>query len=155
MDGLAAAVPRFEPRDPDYERRIRESFARQGFMATLGIEILKIAPGAVDLVLPHAPGLTQQHGYFHAGTSTTLADTAAGYAAFSLFPPGTGVLTSEFKVNLLNPGQGARLIAEGRVVKPGRRLTICRADVYGERDGKPVHVLTGLFTLVCMENLTG
>lgn len=148
-------TPRFEPRDPDYDRRLRESFARQGFMETLGVEIARIAPGAVDLVLPYKPGLTQQHGYFHAGTTTTIADTAAGYAALSLFPAGTGVLTSEFKVNLLNPAEGERVVAEGRVVKPGRRLTICKADVYGEKAGRPVHILTGLFTMVCLENLDG
>ena len=149
------AAARFEPRNPDYEQRMRESFARQAFMATLGVEMVHIAPGEVDLTMPYAPGLTQQHGYFHAGTTTTIADTAAGYAALSLFPAGTGVLTSEFKVNRLNPAEGPQMIAEGRVVKPGRRLTICRADVYGEKNGRPVHVLTGLFTMVCLENLDG
>lgn len=148
-------TPRFEPRDPDFDRRLRASFARQGFMETLGVEIARIAPGEVDLVPPYKPGLTQQHGYFHAGTTTTIADTAAGYAALSLFPAVTGVLTSEFKVNLLNPAEGERVVAEGRVVKPGRRLTICRADVYGEKAGKVVHVLTRLFTMVCIENLDG
>lgn len=144
---------RFEPRDPNYERRIRDSFARQGFMTTLGVEIDRIEPGAVDLALPYRTGLTQQHGYFHAGGTTTLADTAAGYAALSLYPAGSGVLTSEFKVNLLNPAQGKRLIAKGRVLKPGRMLTICQADVYGTKDGKPIHILTGLFTMVRLDDL--
>ena len=132
----------FEPLDPDYEARVRASFARQGFMRTLGAEILRIVPGEVDLVLPSREDLTQQHGYFHAGVTSTIADTAAGYAALSLYPKGTGVLTTEFKINLLRPAEG-------------RQLTICQSDVYGERDGRETHVATSLLTMICLEGLDG
>lgn len=155
MDARATDLPRFEPRNPDYERLIRDSFYKQGLMRTLGAEIADIVPGAVDLRLPASDGVTQQHGYIHAGATTALADTAAGCAALTLFPAGTGVLTSEFKVNLLNPAVGDVVVAEGRVIKSGRRLTICKADVYGERNNASVHILTGLFTMVCVENLEG
>ena len=114
----------FKPLDPDYEARVRASFDRQEFMATLGVMIEHLAPGEVDLALLHRPNLTQQHGYFHAGVTATLADSAAGYAALSLYPQGTGVLTTEFKINLLRPAEGQRLVARGRVIKPGRTLTI-------------------------------
>jgi uncharacterized protein (TIGR00369 family) len=142
-----------QPLDPDYEARVRRSFARQAFMGTLGVELVHLAPGEVDLAMPHRPQLTQQHGYFHAGTTATIADTAAGYAALSLFPPGTGVLTVEFKVNLLRPAEGERLIARGRVIKPGRTLTICRSEVYGVRNGREVHVATALLSMFCVEGL--
>ena len=97
--------------------------------------------------------LQQQHGYFHAGVTSTIADTAAGYAAYSLFAAGDGVLTSEFKINLLNPAQGDCLVARGRVLKPGKLLTICASDVYSLHNGGQSHVATGLFTLARMEGL--
>lgn len=144
----------FEPRDPDWRARVEASFARQSFMATLGASIDRLEPGAVDLAAGFAEGLTQQHGYFHAGVTTTLADTAAGYAALSLYPKGFGVLTTEFKMNLLNPGRGDRLLARGRVIKPGRTLTVTAADVYGLTPGKAdVHIATGLFTMIALEGL--
>lgn len=143
----------FEPLDPDYEARVRASFSRQAFMATLGVGIEHLALGAVDLSLRHRPDLTQQHGYFHAGVTATIADSAAGYAALSLYPKGTGVLTTEFKINLLRPAEGQRLLARGRVIKPGRTLTVCRSDVYGERDGTETHVATVLLTMICLEGL--
>ncbi len=143
----------FKPLDPDYEARVRASFDRQEFMATLGVMIEHLAPGEVDLALLHRPNLTQQHGYFHAGVTATLADSAAGYAALSLYPQGTGVLTTEFKINLLRPAEGQRLVARGRVIKPGRTLTICRSDVYGTRDGRETHVATLLLSMICVEGL--
>lgn len=143
----------FEPRDPDWESRVRQSIARQAFMTTLGVEVAYLAPGAVDLTLPYRADLTQQHGFFHAGTTTTIADSAAGYAALSLYPKGTGVLTTEFKLNLLNPGRGERLVARGCVVKPGRTLTVCRSDVYGIEKDRETHVATGLFSMICLEGL--
>jgi uncharacterized protein (TIGR00369 family) len=142
-----------KPLDPDYAVRVRGSFARQAFMRTLGVELVHLAPGEVDLVMPHRPELTQQHGYFHAGATATIADTAAGYAALSLYPRGTGVLTTEFKINLLRPAEGERLIARGRVVKPGKTLTVCRSDVYGEDGGRETHVATALFSMMCLEGL--
>lgn len=147
------ANPPFVPRDPGFEARVRASFARQAFMAHLGVEIAHLAPGVVDLVVPFRKNLTQQHGYFHAGVTATLADSAAGYAALSLFSPGTGVLTTEFKINLLAPGKGERLIARGRVVKPGRTLTVCRTDVAGLSGGSETLIATGLFTMMQVEGL--
>jgi uncharacterized protein (TIGR00369 family) len=143
----------FKPLDPDYEARVRSSFSRQGLMHTLGVELDHLAPGEVDLAMRHGPQLTQQHGYFHAGATAAIADSAAGYAALSLYPRGVGVLTVEFKINLLRPAEGERLIARGRVIKPGRTLTVCRSEVYGERDGRETHVATALFSMICREGL--
>lgn len=151
MDGMST----FEPLDPDYVARVRASFARQGFMKALGVEIVRLTPGEADLSLRQRPDLTQQHGYFHAGVTSTLGDTAAGYAALSLYPKGTGVLTTEFKINLLRPAQGQRLIARGRVIKPGRTLTVCQSDVFGESDCRETHVATMLLTMICLEGLEG
>ena len=141
------------PKDPDWENRVRSSFARHPFMEHLGAELSHLAPGAVDIELNYRPELTQQHGYFHAGGTSSVADSAAGYAALSLFPAGVGVLTTEFKINLLNPARQNKLVARGRVLKPGRTLTICRGDVYGLDDNEQVHVATGLFSLMCVEGL--
>ncbi|PVB60923.1 PaaI family thioesterase [Labrenzia sp. 011] len=138
----------FTPRDPDWESRVRTSFAAQAFMTSLGAELVHLSPGVVDLELNMRADLTQQHGYFHAGVTSSIADSAAGYAALSLFAPGFGVLTSEYKINLLNPAGQKVLLARGRVVKPGRTLTIAKADVYGLDEGVQVHVATGLFTLM-------
>lgn len=142
-----------EPSDPAWEARVRSSFARQAFMTALGASIARLAPGAVEIVLPYRADLTQQHGYFHGGATATIADTAAGYAALSLYPAGTGVLTTEFKINLLRPASGDRLIARGRVIRPGRTLTVCRADVYGEKDGAESHIATALLSMMCLEGL--
>jgi uncharacterized protein (TIGR00369 family) len=142
-----------QPRDPAWEARVRASFARQAFMTTLGAEIAALAPGRVELAAAYHPGLTQQHGFFHAGVTSTLADSAAGYAALSLFEPGHGVLTTEFKMNLLNPGRGERMIATGRVIKPGRTLTVVAADVHGFGDFGDVHIATGLFTMIALPGI--
>jgi len=142
-----------KPRDPDWNARVRSSFATQKFMDHLGAQIAHLSPGAVDLELKMAPELTQQHGYFHAGATSSIADSAAGYAALSLFASGFGVLTSEYKINLLNPANQPVLLARGRVIKPGRTLTIAKADVYGLDDGHQVHVATGLFTLVSVSGV--
>ncbi|MBI1385282.1 MAG: hotdog fold thioesterase [Rhizobiales bacterium] len=139
----------FEPRDPDFELRVRRSFAAQAFMGHLGAELTLVAPGAADIAMAFRPELTQQHGHFHAGTTTAIADSAAGYAALSLFPAGTGVLTADFTMNLLRPAGGVRLVAEGRVIKSGRTMTVCRGDVFSEAaDGARRHVATGLFTMM-------
>ncbi|MEH0072241.1 PaaI family thioesterase [Pannonibacter sp. Pt2-lr] len=143
----------FEPRDPLWEERVRRSFARQPFMGHLGASLSHLAPGEVDIEMPHRSELTQQHGFFHAGSTTSIADSAAGYAALSLYPAGTGVLSTEFKINLLNPGKGEKLVARGRVIKPGRTLTICRSDVYGVTGDREIHVATGLFSMICLEGV--
>jgi uncharacterized protein (TIGR00369 family) len=141
------------PRDPNWKERVRSSFAAQAFMTHLGAELTHLSPGAVDLELAMTPALTQQHGYFHAGATSSVADSAAGYAALSLFAPGFGVLTSEYKINLLNPAKQPVLLARGRVVKPGRTLTIARSDVYGLGEDGQVHVATGLFTLMSVSGV--
>ncbi|MCV0428133.1 MAG: PaaI family thioesterase [Roseibium sp.] len=141
------------PRDPDWETRVRSSFAAQKFMDFLGAEMTHLSPGGVDLELRLRDELTQQHGFFHAGATSSIADSAAGYAALTLFAAGFGVLTSEYKINLLNPARQKTLLARGRVVKSGRTLTISKADVYGLDDGDQVHVATGLFTLVSVAGM--
>eukprot|EP00873_Tetraselmis_striata_P005409 jgi/Tetstr1/425673/TSEL_016093.t1 len=122
-------------------------------MTTLGAEIAALAPGRVELEAAYHPGLTQQHGFFHAGVTSTLADSAAGYAALSLFEPGHGVLTTEFKMNLLNPGRGDRIRAVGRVIKTGRTLSVVAADVHGFGDFGEVHIATGLFTMIALPGI--
>ncbi|MCV6575819.1 MAG: PaaI family thioesterase [Cohaesibacter sp.] len=143
----------FDVRVETYKERVLASFAKQSFLCTLGAQVTHIAPGEVDITLHAKEGLEQQHGFFHAGVTTTIMDSAAGYAAFSLFGAGDGVLTSELKVNLLNPARGAFLLAKGRVIKPGKMLTICQGDVYGALDGKDIHIATGLFTMVRAKGL--
>ncbi|WEF25976.1 PaaI family thioesterase [Paracoccus sp. S3-43] len=131
--------------------RIRDSFARQGLMGLLGAELAEVKAGLVTIRLPFRSDLTQQHGYFHAGGTASVADTAGGYAGFTLFPDDSSVLTVEFKLNLMNPAQGDRLEAVGRVIKPGRTLTICQLDVWGVTADRRVHVATGLQTLICVQ----
>ena len=140
----------FQPRFPGWEQRARDSFARQGIMATLGAELLRVAPGEVEIAVAHRAGLTQQHGYFHAGVTATIADSAGGYAGFTLMPEDSSVLTVEFKLNLLAPADGARLVAKGRVLKPGRTLVVTRADILVERDGAEHLCATMLQTLMTM-----
>jgi uncharacterized protein (TIGR00369 family) len=142
----------FTPRAADFAELTRESFARQGLMTTFGAELTHVAPGGVDIA---GPGLSQQHGFFHAGVTSALADSAAGYAAFTLFEAGAGVLTVEFKINLLAPAAGERLVARGRVERSGRTLTICRADVVVAKAGVETAVATGLFTLMRVANVSG
>ena len=145
--------PGFEPRDPGFDARVRTSFARQNFMDLLGARILSVAPGAVEIELPIRRELEQQHGFAHAGVAWSIADSAAGYASQSLMAPSEGVLTVEFKINLLAPAKGERLIARGRVERAGRRLTVARADVYAVAGGKETHVATAMGTFMTMSGL--
>src|SRR5262245_27574856 len=110
------------PEDPNYAERVRASFGRQHAMEFLGAQLRAVEPGETEIVLPFREELSQQHGFIHAGIVTAIADSACGYAALSLMPSGVGVLTVEFKVNLLHPASGGRLVARGQVVKPGRTL---------------------------------
>lgn len=126
----------FEPLNADFEARTRESFARQGIMATLGAELTRVEPGLVEIVLPFRPALSQQHGFFHAGVTATIGDSAGGYAAFTLFPADATVLTVEYKINLLAPGDGERLRALATVFKSGRTLTVCDVAVHVEKNGR-------------------
>jgi len=139
-----------EPQDPDYETKVRKSFARQSVMELFGARLTRVEPGLVEIELPYRADLTQQHGFLHAGVSTTIADSAGGYAAFSLMPPGSSVLAVEFKVNLLAPARGESFVARGRVVKPGRRLTVSEIEVEAIRDGVPKTCLFGLQTCMCL-----
>eukprot|EP00035_Acanthoeca_spectabilis_P031922 m.16285 g.16285 ORF g.16285 m.16285 type:complete len:218 (+) comp5036_c0_seq1:34-687(+) len=148
--GAEPAAPAFQPRDPDWQSKVADSFAKQTFMAHLGAELTHCSPGEVHITTAASPALRQQHGFFHAGVTTSIADSAAGYAAFSLFESGAEVLSTEFKINLLNPALGDRLIARGRVLKPGKTLTVTQADVFGVDDstGKETHVATMLATMM-------
>jgi uncharacterized protein (TIGR00369 family) len=141
----------FQPRDAGYESRIRESFARQALMTTIGAELTRIEPGRVEIALPFRADLTQQHGYLHAGITSTIADSAGGYAGYSLFPGGSSVLTVEFKINLLAPAAGERFLATGEVVKPGRTLTICRLEVSALKGEQRTLIALGQQTLICLE----
>jgi uncharacterized protein (TIGR00369 family) len=138
----------FTPTDPHYREKVEASFARQQFMHTIGARLLAITPGQCDIALPYTAALSQQHGYFHAGIVATLADNAAGYAAFTLMPAETSVLTVEFKLNLLSPANGDQMISRGRVIKTGRTLTICRSNVYtGTHDNEKL-CATALLTMM-------
>ncbi len=117
------------PRDPDFEARVRASFAKQQFMATLGARLDRVEPGEVTISLSFRHDLTQQHGSLHAGVVTSVVDSACGYAALSLMEPRAGVLSVEFKVNLLAPATGTEFIATGRVVRAGRTLTVCSGEL--------------------------
>jgi uncharacterized protein (TIGR00369 family) len=130
-----AADARFAAQDPAFEASVRASFARQAMMATLGARIVHIAPGELDLAAPFAPAFAQQNGYWHAGAVASLGDSASGYAAFTLAAPGSDVLAVEFKINLLAPARGERFLARGRVVRAGRTLTVCQAEVFAEGGG--------------------
>jgi uncharacterized protein (TIGR00369 family) len=140
----------FEPRDPDWNGKVRDSFARQTVMQTIGARISALTPGFCEIELPYRRDLCQQHGFLHAGITTTIADSAAGYAAFSLMPPGASVLTVEFKVNLMAPAAGERFLARGRVIKPGRTLTVVDAEVLAVENGKEKPVAKMLATMMCL-----
>ena len=143
------------PRDPDFRERVQASFDRQGLMRTLGASILDIAPGAVDIALPASPSISQQHGFIHAGALAAIADNAAGYAALSLMPPGAGVLTTEFKINLVAPASGERILARGRIVRAGRTLTLAQSEVFAENAGREKLVALLTATLMTIEGRDG
>lgn len=123
--------------DPALVARIEASFGKQAFMTTLGARLARVAPGEVEIAMPVSGHLCQQHGFVHAGAVSTIADSAAGYAALTTMPAGNGVLTAEFKINLLSPATGDELVAKGRVVKAGRTLTLAMAEVFAVTDGRP------------------
>ncbi len=141
-------VPRFEPQAEGYEARVRESFARQGAMATLGASLLRIEPGVVEIGLPWAAGLSQQHGFLHAGMVATALDSACGYAGFALMPEGTGILTIEYKINLLAPAKGQRFRMVGQVIKPGRTITVTEGRAYAIDGGREKLIATMGATLM-------
>ena len=140
----------FEPADPRYADRVRSSFARQGAMRLIGAELVTVAPGYCAVALVPRPEVAQQHGYVHAGVVAAIVDSAGGYAGFTLFPADASVLTVEYKLNLLAPAAGDRLVAEGFVVKPGRTLVVTRGEVHAERGGERTLVALMQQTLMIM-----
>lgn len=115
----------------------------------------RVEPGRVEIALPYRPELSQQHGFFHAGIISTVADSAGGYAGFTLFAPDAGVLTVEFKINLIAPADGDTAIATGEVIRSGRTLTVCRIDAFVEKLGKRTHCATGIQTLMSVVGRAG
>ena len=127
--------------NPAFAEEIRRSFAKQTIMDLIGASLTLVEPGVVEITLPYRADLTQQHGYVHAGVVTTIADSACGYAAYTLMPVESDVLAVEFKVNLLRPAKGELFVARAEVMKPGRTLTVVRADVTA--DGALVAAMQG------------
>lgn len=125
----------FEPKTANYKQKVEDSFQLQKFMGFIGAKLINVEPGYCEIHLPYSENLTQQNGFFHAGIISTLADNAAGYASFSLMEEDASVLSVEFKLNLIAPGVGDLLIARANVLKSGKTLTICRADVFTRKDG--------------------
>jgi uncharacterized protein (TIGR00369 family) len=119
-----------EASNPTFAEEIRNSFTKQTIMNLIGGELTRVEPGVIEITLPYRADLTQQNGYVHAGIITTIADSACGYAAYTLMPPGSDVLAVEFKVNLLRPAKGETFVARAEVIKSGRTLTVVRADVH-------------------------
>jgi uncharacterized protein (TIGR00369 family) len=138
-----------------YEARVRASFAKQGLMSTLGATLCSVAPGLVEIAIRPSPAISQQHGFVHAGAVSAIADTAAGYAALTLMPPDRGVLTTEFKINLLAPALGDRILARGRVVKSGRTLTLAQTEVFAENGGQEKLIALLTATLMSIEGREG
>jgi len=141
-----------EPSNPHFEEAVRNSFAAQQLMATIGARLTLVAAGEIEIRVRFRPDLTQQHGFLHAGVVTSALDSACGYAAFSLMPDGVGVLTVEFKTNLLAPARGEELIARGRVVRVGRTITVCQADASMISDGVETSVATMLATIMMVRD---
>lgn len=140
----------FIPPDANFAQKTRVSFAQQGFMQTLGAMMTVIEPGRCEIRVPFRAELSQQDGYFHAGVSGAIADSASGYAAYSLTPPDTNVLTVEYKLNLIAPALGELLIARAHVLRAGRTLTVCRADVHVIRDGAEKICAASLSTIMAL-----
>ena len=143
-------MPQLAATDSGYAARVQASFERQKVMAFLGAKVTRLAPGECDIELPFRPELTQQHGYFHGGIIGTIADSAGGYAAYTLMPEDSSVLTVEYKMNLLAPGDGETLIARGRVLKAGRSLVVTRVDAVVVKQGTETLCATLLQTLMTM-----
>lgn len=149
------------PPDPNFADRVRASFEKQQVMSLLGAALVRVDPGVVEIAMPFAQQLTQQHGFLHAGIVATIADSACGYAALSLMPPGTGVMAVEFKANFLAPAKGSRFLARGRVVRAGRTVMVCAGDVVAVQDNedgtgeREVAVATMLGTMMVIRDRAG
>jgi uncharacterized protein (TIGR00369 family) len=147
---LAQSAPVFKALDQDFATRVRASFGRQQAMEFIGADLTAIEPGRCEIRLPYKAELTQQHGFVHGGIVGMIADSACGYAAFSLFPADSSILTVEYKINLLAPSKGDALIARAHVLKPGRTLTIAHADVYAVEAGREIHCAAMQQTLITL-----
>ena len=137
--------------DPDFER-VRDSFARQIVMSTLGATLSRVADGEVDIAMPFRADLSQQHGFLHAGILATILDSACGYAAFSRMPADAAVLSIEFKINLLSPAAGERFLARGRVLRSGRTITVCQADGFAITGQSEKLIATMVGTMMCVRD---
>jgi uncharacterized protein (TIGR00369 family) len=144
--------PLADPSNPPFQQAVRNSFAAQQLMATIGARLTRVAAGEIEIRVPFRRELTQQHGFLHAGVVTSALDSACGYAAFSLMPAGAGVLTLEFKTNLLAPARGEELIARGRVVRAGRTITVCQAEASMLFGGTETSVATMLSTIMTVRD---
>ncbi len=142
------ALGGWKPSDEGYESRIRESFSKQGFMPSLGAELLRVDPGEVHVGLAFRDSLTQQHGFLHAGVITTILDNACGYAAYTLMSPDSEVMTIEFKVNFLSPARGGRFTAIGKVVKPGKTISFCQGEMVAVQEGGEKTIATMTATMI-------
>ena len=140
----------FTASDPEYATRVLASFDRQGIMRLIGARMTRVEPGHVEIELPYRADLTQQHGFFHAGVTSTIADSAGGYAGYTLFPAESSVLTVEYKMNLVSPADGEKLVAIGRVKRTGRSLTVCELEVLAVKGGVAKSCAFGLQTLMCL-----
>ncbi len=143
---------KFEPKSIHYKKKVQESFERQKFMKLINAELIDVQPGYCEIHVPHHPDLTQQHGFFHAGVISTVADNTAGYAGFSLMEENSSVLTVEFKINLIAPGDGDVLIGKSNVLKNGRTLTICRSEVFIVKNGEEKLCAAAQLTLIELKN---
>lgn len=139
-----------ETRNPSFAEEVRKSFAAQSIMQLIGAELSRVEPGVVEISLPFRKDLTQQDGYLHAGIITTIADSAAGYAAFSLMPAGSSVLSVEFKINLLRTAKAEKFLSRAEVIKPGKTLTVVHADVFGLTGDDRTLVASMLGTMFCV-----
>ena len=145
-------MPKFAPKDPEFEAKVRESFGKQTVMQSLGALIGRVEPGEVEIEMPYRADFTQQNGFVHGGIVTAIVDSACGYAALSLSAPGTAVLTVEYKVNFVAPAKGERLLARGEVVRPGSTVTVCKGEVVAYDGGDEKLVASMLTTMMLMPN---
>ena len=139
----------FRTSNPDFIQTVKRSFAKQGLMRYLGATLDMIEPGHISITMPYSDDLTQQHDYDHAGSLTSIVDSACGYAALTLMPPDTEVLTIEFKVNFVSPAIGDCVVAHGRVVKPGSTVTVCQGEVVVIQDGREKVCAIMQATMLC------
>lgn len=143
------------PSDPGFAERVRTSFLRQTLMTTLGASLEEVEPGRVAIRMKRQDGILQQHGFVHGGAVTAIADTAAGYAALTLLPPGRGVMSVEFKINFMRPAAQSTILAIGNVLKPGRTLSVAQAEVFGEEAGKRTTIALLIATMMAVEGRDG